>query len=142
LCLSVWVVRLKQKADLMEAAGRPQAVARLYTLKPSLPARRAGKARTTRIDAVSSSFLIAVDIPRETMVDSRFDVRLLDAGQRELWQEQDAHVDPSGKLIVRIGKNFLDPGEYALEVTAYGGTSGEEGTTVIFPFLISNPQPQ
>lgn len=134
VALTVWVVILSQRPK--GVAGGPQTVAGIYELKPASPSQRTGDPWQTVVPSHHGSILLAVEVSRTEVASRRYVVRITDEREKELFKDEDAPVDPSGKLYVHVGGDGLVPGAYTLVVQAFGRQEGKPLAKARFPFRV------
>ena len=137
--LAVWVGLLSKRARELDTAGRPETVARLFMLEPVAPLERSPE-DSIRIPSISGSFLLGVDVSKKETAPYRFEARILNAEGEELWRDEDAAVEPGGKLFVHMGGNFLSPGRYTLEVRVLVRKDGGEQSRGTYPFVVEGTE--
>ncbi len=79
-----------------DAAGAPEAVARLFVLKPPSPLHRAGETNHIRVPSAARCFLLSVEVPVGGVDSNRFSARILDAAGNEIWKDEEADVVAAG----------------------------------------------
>ena len=131
--LAIWVGLLSHRAGKLSG---PRAVAGVYELRPASSSQRAADLGEIAIPSHETSFLLAVEVSKTEIAARRYEVRIVDGEGRELFRDEDAPVDPAGKLYVQIGPGFLAPDAYSLQVRAFRRGDGEALAEATFPFLV------
>ena len=98
ISLAAWVAVLKQKAAGLAGPGSPETITRLVRLEPALPAVRTADEEAARIPSSCPSWLLAIRVSKKELAPRRFELRILDSADRELWKDGDAKLDPSGNI--------------------------------------------